>query len=581
MKNFYPSLSEFLKERRHLSALYEDEKEENTTQDVQINKNKSEAEAQIRNMKRASTKMIDQEYVVSPITGLKINIKKLDEEIEKIKFKIVTQSPLYRPFIHDMTPTIYTWLLPTMATDGVRLFVNPDFALNLSFLGKLFVLLHEITHAILVHQIRIGVKDPRLFNIAADYEVNGILSDTFPEDFTPDFITKEIHGLYNQKYLNIPVEEIYDDLLKNGPMQNMQSMGIKSLDKQKGAANAQKGATNAGEGGSEEGEEGEEGVGKEGKKREVGGKAKGNKGSDSSNPNDSNDPNEQMKKNVKKQMQIEGTDDDPGNAGSVISKNLGEKIAKAEGYDGEEGRIGQDTNDKWMENAKKMMEIAEKMKLAGNSPGNVLIDKLKKLTKPAVDWKALLKAYIGYALSSETEWRIGAKKHLYRSDEYLKRGLKIKNDALKKVFVIVDASGSMFSQMNGMTILERVISEIAYIVKSKRMKEIIVIFFDSIVDPDATQIIKLKSNVNSFDISKIDLSKASLGGGTNFQAPLDYIKDVYKDSVNLAIFLTDGFAEMPQRPSYSNKFIWIVYDNRNFSAPFGRLIKVDLEDLKK
>jgi len=203
-----------------------------------------------------------------------------------------------------------------------------------------------------------------------------------------------------------------------------------------------------------------------------------------------------------------------------------------------------------------------------------LVTILGKILKPVVPWKSLLKAYVGSALSPEKEYRIGAKKHLYKSEDYLKRGLKTKKDAIKKAFVIVDASGSMFSQMGNKTIFDRVISEITHIILARKIKEVYVIFFDGRVDPNATQIIKRGKKV-----FKPDLSKASLGGGTNFQSPLDYLKSEYHDAVNLVIFLTDGAAGMPKKPKYAHKFIWIVYDDPDWKAPFGKLIKVTMEDL--
>jgi predicted metal-dependent peptidase len=170
------------------------------------------------------------------------------------------------------------------------------------------------------------------------------------------------------------------------------------------------------------------------------------------------------------------------------------------------------------------------MKSHGHGGGDSLVTILGKVLKPVVPWKSLLKAYVGSALSPEKEYRIGAKKHLYKSDDYLKRGLRTKKDAIKKAFIIVDASGSMFSQMGNKTIFDRVMS-------------------------------------------------ASLGGGTNFQAPLDYLKSEYHDAVNLVVFLTDGVAPMPKKPKYAHKFIWLVYDDPKFVAPFGKLIKVTMEDL--
>ena len=60
------------------------------------------------------------------------------------------------------------------------------------------------------------------------------------------------------------------------------------------------------------------------------------------------------------------------------------------------------------------------------------------------------------------------------------------------------------------------------------------------------------------------------GGGTNFQKALDWVKEEYKDRVSLLVFMTDTYAPMPAKPKYSNKFIWVVYDNATFQPPFGK-----------
>ena len=40
--------------------------------------------------------------------------------VDKIKYKIVTQSQLFRPYVHEMSPTIYTWVITTMASCVVQ-----------------------------------------------------------------------------------------------------------------------------------------------------------------------------------------------------------------------------------------------------------------------------------------------------------------------------------------------------------------------------------------------------------------------------------------------------------------------------
>ena len=66
--------------------------------------------------------------------------------------------------------------IPTAATDGRTIFVNPRFFDTLTTAEQDAVLVHEVLHAALLHVPRRGGRDPRLWNIAADYVVNGMLA---------------------------------------------------------------------------------------------------------------------------------------------------------------------------------------------------------------------------------------------------------------------------------------------------------------------------------------------------------------------------------------------------------------------
>jgi len=523
-KNFYPLLEDFLKDLR-LGKLNEEATKE-----------------QIASL----PKLGESENALSPYTGKTVNVKKIAEEIEKAKYKIVTQSQLYRPYIHEMSPTIFTWVVPTMATDGVRLFVNPEFAAGLTGLGKIFVLIHEIMHCMLMHDKRVGGREHELFNIAADMEINTIIVDT-SDDFDEKFVKDTIHGLYDKKYLNMPVEDIYEDMVKNGlPKMPPAQPGTGQMGKMGQGPGGQPG---------QPGQPGDPGEGE--------GEGEG------SGPTHTIEEQIAAQQDLHKKLK----DIDKGGAGAVIDKKTGEQIAAAEGYSDDEAKKGDDNGAKWKEHARSIMADLEKAKNAGSGYGGALIGKLGKMLKPNIDWKTRLKIYVGNALSREGEWRIGAKKHLHKSDEYLKRGLKPKSDALRKVVVCVDVSGSIFSGGGGTATFERIISEINGIIFTKRIKEVTVIFFDSRVDKGSVQKIKPKGNA-AWIPKKIDG-----GGGTNFQAPLNWIKENYNDKINLCIFLTDGEASDPTKPSYANKFIWVVYDNFGWNAPFGKVIKTSAEDM--
>lgn len=77
--------------------------------------------------------------------------------------------------------TVVTDEVPTLETDGVKLWINPDFFVNgLPTKGqRCTVLAHEAMHPALQHNFRFlqGVHDEDLWNQAADHVINIMLSD--------------------------------------------------------------------------------------------------------------------------------------------------------------------------------------------------------------------------------------------------------------------------------------------------------------------------------------------------------------------------------------------------------------------
>jgi len=187
--NFYP-------------ILFEDENIDN-----QEDNNEKDSNAENLSLPEENIENYD---IVYAEDGTPINIKDLDTQIESCKMAIIGQSPFFRPLVHELNYT-YTWLVPTMATDGTNLFINPKFANKLTWKEKAFVITHELTHCVLLHNERLLTKNHYLANKAMDYEVNAILLDTFHEDYKPPDVTGgNLHGLYDEQYLNVPAEIIYE-----------------------------------------------------------------------------------------------------------------------------------------------------------------------------------------------------------------------------------------------------------------------------------------------------------------------------------------------------------------------------------
>jgi predicted metal-dependent peptidase len=97
--------------------------------------------------------------------------------------------------------------VPTAATDGRDIFVNPAFFGTLTPAEQEAVLLHEVLHAALLHVPRRGARDPQLWNVAADIVVNGMIAGagyTLPDN-----------ALRDQANEHLSAEEVYDLLIQS------------------------------------------------------------------------------------------------------------------------------------------------------------------------------------------------------------------------------------------------------------------------------------------------------------------------------------------------------------------------------
>ena len=74
---------------------------------------------------------------------------------------------------------VCTLNMPTAATDGKRYYWNPKFVLKNSIKGLRIICGHEAWHAIYMHPQRRGTRNPKLWNIAVDYIVNGTVMEDF------------------------------------------------------------------------------------------------------------------------------------------------------------------------------------------------------------------------------------------------------------------------------------------------------------------------------------------------------------------------------------------------------------------
>jgi len=99
-------------------------------------------------------------------------------ELERILSGALIRLRMHSPFFAALALFARTEIreeIPTAATDGRNIYWNPRFLQSLTPREVLGVLLHEVLHAALLHTVRRGIRDPLLWNIAADIVVNGMI----------------------------------------------------------------------------------------------------------------------------------------------------------------------------------------------------------------------------------------------------------------------------------------------------------------------------------------------------------------------------------------------------------------------
>jgi predicted metal-dependent peptidase len=140
-----------------------------------------------------------------------------EERMSNSRARLLLQQPFYGVLL-SMIDFIPEGAIPTMATDGSKIFYNPDFVMGLTDDEVYGVLLHEISHCVYMHctaKRRLNRAHHR-WNIAADYAINLEIKDM---GYTLPSI-----ALLDNKYRDMNAEQIYDELPED--CEHMQTMDM-------------------------------------------------------------------------------------------------------------------------------------------------------------------------------------------------------------------------------------------------------------------------------------------------------------------------------------------------------------------
>jgi predicted metal-dependent peptidase len=137
-----------------------------------------------------------------------------EARIQKARTRLLLDHPFFGSLLFRLKGR-ETSSVPTMATDGVSLFYNPEFVESLSAPELAGVLAHEVMHPALQHHTRRADRSATRWNMACDYAINPLLVDAgliLPKDV-----------LLEDRFRGMNAERIYNLLMEEEPKNQQQS----------------------------------------------------------------------------------------------------------------------------------------------------------------------------------------------------------------------------------------------------------------------------------------------------------------------------------------------------------------------
>lgn len=144
-----------------------------------------------------------------------MNAQERDQALSKAKLKfLIRKDSVFLATVCSSLMIKWDTTIPYGATDGKNIYLNPKTFFKLSLDEQVFLLAHETLHVAYQHMNRLGSRDARKFNVAADYVINLELTD--------QGFTMIQGGLLDRAFAELSTEEVYD-LLENEQNSNNQS----------------------------------------------------------------------------------------------------------------------------------------------------------------------------------------------------------------------------------------------------------------------------------------------------------------------------------------------------------------------
>ena len=199
---------------------------------------------------------------------------------------------------------------------------------------------------------------------------------------------------------------------------------------------------------------------------------------------------------------------------------------------------------------KEAMLSAAQTSDAGNIPAGVK-RMIQQLTEPKMNWRELLRMQLESTIKSDFTWARPSRRGWHM--DAVMPGMK--NDELIDIAIGIDMSVSI-SDRQGQDFL----SEVKGIMEQFQSYRIHVFCFDTeVYNPQ---------QFNSDNLDTIDGYELKGGGGTDFDAIFNYLKQEEIEPHRLVVF-TDGYPFGSWGDENYCDTVWIIHGNKNPDPPFG------------
>ena len=253
------------------------------------------------------------------------------------------------------------------------------------------------------------------------------------------------------------------------------------------------------------------------------------------------------------QGQKQETDSTEKSAESATSGTDGEDSGENDKMGGKSK--GTDYTSLWEEDqfqARLITDLVQSTTQWGSLPGN-MVELIKKAAEGKIDYRGALRTFRSSILSQ--------KRRLTRMRPSRRFGFEQMGshyDFTTRLLIAIDTSGSVDSD-----ILGRYFRIITTFFKYG-IQEIDVLMFDHEVQGMPIKLDEAKKNKQEF--------KVKGRGGTDFQAPVDYVKE--NPNYDGLIIITDGYAPTPEVPPFlRTKLLWVIDNEQSYKLRYESLRK--------